>query len=479
MMSSRPPYPPTSGGDEVEILHGESIPDPYRWLEQGDDPRTQAWTASQNALTESLLAAVPARARLRARLDELLSIGALSTPEPVAGRYFYQRRDGRQNQPVLYVREGRDGEDRVLIDPNHLDAQGTTALDWFYPSEDGRLLAYGLSENGSEQSLLHVLEVDSGAPLPDRIPRTRSADLAWLPDGSGFYYTRYPAEGEVPEGEEHYHRSVFFHRLGTDSARDPLIFRPAEKEHWPGVGISPDGRWLVISVARTFDQTDLYLMDRWSGAPPVAVAQDLPASFNGEVAHGRLFMRTNLDAPTYRLYVVDPERPERERWKEIVPPRTEAVLEGVHVTARHLALDYLERAASRLRLTDHEGGNVRELRLPTLGSLFGGGAEWDGEPAGYAFIYTTYSTFKGSAGIFLEDLFVRTQFRGKGIGKALLAEVARIARDEKCYGVRWEVLDWNQPAIDFYKSLGAEFRDPWRSVSLTGDPLHQLAEKAR
>lgn len=106
-------------------------------------------------------------------------------------------------------------------------------------------------------------------------------------------------------------------------------------------------------------------------------------------------------------------------------------------------------------------------------------AEWSGEPAGYAFIYTTYSTFKGSAGIFLEDLFVRPQFRSKGIGKALLAEVARIARAEKCYGVRWEVLDWNQPAIDFYKSLGAEFRDPWRSVSLTGKPLQELAEKAR
>jgi len=106
-------------------------------------------------------------------------------------------------------------------------------------------------------------------------------------------------------------------------------------------------------------------------------------------------------------------------------------------------------------------------------------AEWNEEPAGYAFIYTTYSTFKGSAGIFLEDLFVRPQFRGKGIGKALLAEVARIAREEKCYGVRWEVLDWNQPAIDFYQSLGAEFRDPWRSVSLTGEALNKLAEKAR
>jgi len=389
MMSSRPLYPPASGGDEVETLHGESIPDPYRWLEQGDDPRTQAWTASQNALTESLLAAVPARARLRARLDELLSIGALSTPEPVAGRYFYQRRDGRQNQPVLYVREGRDGEDRVLIDPNQLDAQGTTALDWFYPSEDGRLLAYGLSENGSEQSLLHVLEVDSGAPLPDRIPRTRSADLAWLPDGSGFYYTRYPAGGEVPEGEEHYHRSVFFHRLGTDSAGDPLIFRPAEKEHWPGVGLSPDGRWLVIGVARTFDQTDLYLQDLVAGTPPVPVAKDVAATFDGEVVRGRLYLRTNLDAPTYRLYVVEPERPAREGWREIVPPRTDAVLDGFRIAGSTLALSYLERAASRLRLADLEGNGVREVALPTIGSLFGLSGEWDGDELYYGF--TSYT----------------------------------------------------------------------------------------
>src|SRR3954447_3935094 len=388
-MSSRPSYPPTSRGDEVEILHGESIPDPYRWLEQGDDPRTQAWTADQNALTESLLTAVPGRARLRARLDELLSIGALSTPEPVAGRYFYQRRDGRQNQPVLYVREGRDGEDRSLVDPNRLDAQGTTALDWFYPSEDGRLLAYGLSENGSEQSLLHLLEVDSGAPLPDRIPRTRAADLAWLPDSSGFYYTRYPAPAEVPAGEEHYHRAVYFHRLGTDPAGDPQVFRPAEKEHWPGVGLSPDGRWLVIGVARTFDQTDLYLQDLAAGTPAVPVASDLPATFDGDVVRGRLYLRTNLDAPTYRLYLVDPERPAREGWREIVPPRADAVLDGFRVIGPALALSYLARAASRLRLSDLEGNGVREVALPTIGSLFGLSGEWDGDEVFYGF--TSYT----------------------------------------------------------------------------------------
>jgi prolyl oligopeptidase len=380
-----PSYPSTPTSDAVETLHGETIPDPYRWLEDGESPGTQTWTEAQNALTRSYLDAVPGREDLHRRLDQLLAIGAISVPTPARGRYFYQRRDGRQNQPVLYVRRGVHGEDRAVIDPNALDPAGTIALDWYYPSDDGRLLAYGLSENGSEQSVLQVLDVDTGTILGDRIPHTRAADLAWLPDSTGFYYTRYPAPGDAPEGEEHYHRAIYLHGLGSDPAGDPLVFKPAEKEHWPSVGISPDGRWLVIGVARTFDETDLYLQDLRSGAAPVAVAKDLPASFEGEVAHGRLFMRTNLDAPTYRLYVVDPGRPGRDGWREIVAPRPDAVLEGVRVTADRLALSYLERASSRLRLTDHEGRNGREVPLPTLGSLFGAGAEWDGRELFYGF----------------------------------------------------------------------------------------------
>ncbi len=378
-------YPPTPTNDTTDLLHGETIPDPYRWLEDGESPETRAWTERQNALTEAYLAAIPSRETIRRRLDELLAIGALSVPAPVRGRYFYQRRDGRQNQPVLYVRDGVEGEDRVAIDPNALDPAGTTALDWFYPSDDGRLLAYGLSQDGSEQSVLHLLEVDSGRLLPDRIPRTRSADLAWLPDGSGFYYTRYPAPDEVPEGEEHYHRALYFHLLGADPAGDALVFQPAQKEFWPGVSISPDGRWLLVGVARTFDQTDLYLQDRAAQGPLAPVAVDLPASFDGEVAHGRLFLRTNLDAATYRLYVVDPERPARSAWREIVAPRPDAVLDGIKVAGDRLALSYLERASSRFRLADLEGAQQWEIELPTLGSLFGIGAEWDGRELFYGF----------------------------------------------------------------------------------------------
>jgi prolyl oligopeptidase len=381
-------YPPTRTVDTVDVLHGEPIADPFRWLENGDDPETRAWTERQNALTEAYLAQCPARPAIRRRLDELLAIGAISVPTPARGRYFYQRRDGRQNQPVLYVRDGLTGDDRAVVDPNALDPAGTTALDWYFPSDDGRLLAYGLSQNGSEQSVLHLLDVADGTLLPDRIPRTRAADLAWLPDASGFYYTRYPAPGDVPEGEEHYHRAIHFHPLGADPAADPLIYRPGQKEYWPGVSLSPDGRWLLIGVARTFDQTDLYLGDRSGGALApalVAVAEGLDASFDGEVAHGRLFLRTNLDAPTYRLYEVDPAQPARGRWRELVPPRPDAVLEGVRVLGHGLALSYLERASSRLRLTELDGGVRQEIALPTLGSLFGLGGEWDGTELLYGF----------------------------------------------------------------------------------------------
>jgi prolyl oligopeptidase len=380
-----PDYPDTPATVVTEILHGEEVADPYRWLEDGDSPETRLWTEQQNAVTEAYLAAAPGRDRIGRRLQDLLAIGVLGVPTPRQGRYFYLRRDGRQNQPVLYWREGVGGSDRVAIDPNALNEAGTTALDWYYPSEDGRLLAFGLSEDGNEDSVLHLLALDTGRQLPERIPRMRAASVAWLPDSRGFYYTRYPAAGEVPAGEEQYHRTLYFHRLGTDPAADPLVFQPAAKEHWPGAALSPDGRWLLVSVARTFDQVDLYLQDRTSGGELVPVARDLPASFEGEIAHGRLFLRTNLDAPTYRLYVVDPERPDRSSWREIIAPRPDAVLESVAVAGGRLALGYLERASSRLRLTDLDGRQVQEVALPTLGSLFGLGAEWNGRELFYGF----------------------------------------------------------------------------------------------
>ena len=381
----RPDYPPTRTDDVIDELYGERIADPYRWLEDGGSEDVRRWTAAQNALTEGYLAGVGVRAAIQRRLTALLAIDALGAPAPAGGRYFYSRRRGNENQPVLYVRDGVHGVDRVLIDPNALNTEGTTALDWYFPSDDGRRLAYGLSENGSEESVLHVMDVESGATLPDRIIRTRAADLAWLPDAGGFYYTRYPRAGEVPPEEMQYHRAVYFHRLGEDPATDVRVFAPAAKEHWPGVGLSPDGRWLVATVARTFDQTDVHLQDRAAGTPLMAVVRDRPFLYEAQVVRDRLYIRTNQDASTYRLYLADATGPAPEGWREVVPPRPDAVLDGFLVTRHGLALSYLERATSRLRLTGLEGGDPQELPLPTIGSLFGWGAEPDGEELFYGF----------------------------------------------------------------------------------------------
>ncbi len=386
--------------DIVDVLHGEMVADPYRWLEDASDQGVRDWTVAQNARTEAYLAAIPARGPIRARLERLLAIGSLGVPTPVHGRYLYLLREGSQNQPVLYVRDGRDGADRVALDPNALNAEGTTALDWYYPSDDGRILAYGLSENGSERSVLRLLDLDTLHPLVDEIPDTRAADLAWLPDVSGFYYTRYPARGTVPDGDEQYHRSIYFHPLGADPAADPLVFAPVEKEHWPGVSVSPDGRWLLITVARTFDQTDLYIRDlSRTDAELVAVAKDLPASFEGQVVRGRLYIRTNVDAPTYGLYATDPEHPERSAWRVLAAPRADAVLEGAAVTRRHIALSYLERATSRLTLVDLAGEHARDIPLPAIGSMYGIGAEPEGDELFYGF-----SSYTVAPGVYRIDL---------------------------------------------------------------------------
>lgn len=378
-------YPATRTDHIVDELHGERIPDPFRWLEDSESLETLAWTEAQNATTRSYLDAVPARPAIQRRLEQLLAIGAVSAPTPTKGRYFYQRRDGTQNQPVLYVRDGVDGEDRALLDPNLLDPAGTTALDWYFPSDDGALLAYGLSEGGSEESVLRVMQVGTGTNLTDRIPDTRACDLAWLPDASGFYYTRYPRQGEVAEEERQYHRAVYFHKIGADSDGDELVFKPAQKEHWPSVSLSPDGRWLLITAARTFDQTDLYLQDRAAGGPIESVVRDLPFQFEGQLTRDALYIRSNVEGSTYGLYLADPARPARAGWRTLIAPRLDAVLDGVLLTRRHLGLSYLERASSRLFVADLDGANPRNVQLPTIGSLFGWGAEPDGEELFYAF----------------------------------------------------------------------------------------------
>src|SRR5262245_34852132 len=306
--------PPVTRTEEVvDELHGVKVADPYRWLEDGSKDDVRSWVDAQNAYTRGLLDARPGRASTRARLAQLLSIGTLTAPTPKGGRYFYTRREGEQNQPILYVRESLKGKDRVAVDPNTLSADGTAAIDWWYPSEDGALLAYGVSMSGDEKSTLRVLDVKTGKPLQDVIPHTRYCTLAWLPDKSGFYYTRYPTPGDVPADQENYNRHVFFHRLGSDWTKDPKIFGEQRKpEEIIEFTLSPDGRWMTTFVLEGWSRSDLYVKDLKSPeAPFIPVAEKMDALFQGEVRDGTLYLLTNLEAPRYQLFAVDPKKPER------------------------------------------------------------------------------------------------------------------------------------------------------------------------
>jgi prolyl oligopeptidase len=353
-----------------ETVQGHKIVDPYRYLENADDPATTLWVDHELAYTRSLLDPLPGREKINARLTQLLSIGSIGIPQAGGKYYFHTRRDAGQNQPILYVREGLNGEDRVLLDINKLSADGTVALDWWYITEDGKYLAYGTSPNGSEESTLRIIEPATGKTLPDTIERTNAASLAWLLDDSGFYYTRYPKKGEVPEGQEVYHRRVFFHALGTDPAKDPLIFGEGRKiEEWPDISLSDDDRWLVIAAGDGITKVNLFLLDRQSKNAPVEITTGKDSLYGAEVFRNKLYIMSNEGAPHFRVFVADAANPKREHWKELIP-ESDAVMQGASVAGGKLLVQYEHNVASELKVFSLDGKKLAEIPQPALGNVY-------------------------------------------------------------------------------------------------------------
>ena len=249
----------------------------------------------------------------------------------------------------------------------------------------GTRLAYGLSQHGSEESTLSVRDVATGKDLPDRIERTRHAAVAWTPDGKGFYYTRYPKPGTVPAGDENYHRHVYYHALGTDPANDPKIFGAGrDKEDWPDVALSPDGRWLVVTVSKGWSMSEVYLKDRAKDGPWVPVVEKVEALYAPVIRNDVLYIHTNEGAPRYRVFKADPANPDRKNWTELIPEGPD-VLDSFTAVGDKLVGLYMHKASSRLRLFDRTGKPVHEVELPTLGSIEGLGAEWDGRELLFGF----------------------------------------------------------------------------------------------
>lgn len=384
--TATPSGPPKA---KVEIatddLHGHKISDPYRWMENADSPETQEYVRAELAYTRSLLGPLPGREKIHARLTQLLSIGNVGTPQVGGDWYFYTRREGMQNQPVLYVRKGLQGADRVLVDVNALAADGTVALDWWQISHDGKYVAYGTSPSGSEKSTLHVIDTATGTLLTDTIEETRACSLAWKLDDSGFYYTRYPMKGEVPAEEENYHRRVYYHALGSDAARDPLIFAPKDAQDWPDISLSNDGRWLTIVSEQGWTKNELYLKDLQSSAEPVTVISGKNFLYSAEVFNDVMYIVTNEDAPHYKVFAAPAETPGQNHWKLLIPESQDAVLQGVEIIGGKLVAEYEKNVSSLLKVFSVEGKALAEVPLPGIGSVAGVGGQWDSKEAFFGF----------------------------------------------------------------------------------------------
>jgi prolyl oligopeptidase len=373
-----------------EIIHGHRVVDPYRWLENASDPETEEYVRQELVYTRSVLNRLPGRQQTQQRITQLATIGTITAPQIAGKLYFYTRREGTQNQPVLLVRQGLHGKDRALVDVNQLAADGTVALDWWFPSDDGKYIAYGTSASGSEESVLHVIESATGQVLPDTIERTRFASIAWKKDNSGFYYTRHPKKGDVPAGEEAYHVKVFYHAIGSDPVQDPLIFGEGRNpQDIPQVALADDDdRWLLIMVFEGWAKSEMYLQDLKAGTAPVELTNGKAFLYSAEVFRGKLYITTNEDAPWFRVFTVDATNPRRAAWKEIIP-QSDAVLKGVRVFGGTLLAQYERNASSQLKLFALNGRESAEIRLPTIGTVNTLGGRWDRSEAFFDFVSFT------------------------------------------------------------------------------------------
>ena len=382
-MAVRPAPPLTRVEDVVEVLHGVEVHDPYRWLEEESASEVREWVAAQQAHARAYLDALPERPAVEARLREVMDVGALGPSRPRGGYRFFLRREPGADQARLLVEEGSGA--RVLLDPNPLSPDGTSTIDWWYPSDDGELVAAGISEAGSEDSVLWLVETASGRVLPDRIDRCRWSALAFEPDGKAFLYTRGPAPGTVPADELAYHRHLYRHVVGTDPDSDRYLFgRDRDKTHFPiGISVSADGHWTVLALGCGTLRTAVFLRRGEGAFEPIfdGPEQRLEPWFAGD----RLLAMTNIDAPNWRLVEIDPEQPEPEHWREVIPEGEDVLVWAV--VAKGAIVAHRMRAA-RSRLEVHVGRDRSPVALPEFCSVLGLGADTEVEQ-----VYVTVEEF--------------------------------------------------------------------------------------
>jgi len=367
-------YPKTRVEDLIEELHGHKIADPYRWMEDLESDEVRAWIDAQNELTFDFLKKSPLREKIQGRMTELWDYEKYSPPTKRAGRYFFTYNNGLQKQDVLYWMEKLEDEPKVLLDPNTLSEDGTVALSDSAVSRDGRYLAYGLADAGSDWQTWHIRRVDDGQDLGDKIEWVKLSGASWDAESQGFFYSRYDApQGDALKQANYYHK-LYFHKMGTDQSADRLIYERPDQKEWGFDGqVTEDGRYLIIYVWHgTAPENAVFYLDL---SDPDAEVVELLPNFDAEYVlvgnHGnRFFFKTDQHAPQNRLVAMDIAQADPDHWQELIPEDLDK-LEFVDFIGERFICTYLHHAAYQVRFFKVDGTPDGTLALPGLGTVIG------------------------------------------------------------------------------------------------------------
>jgi prolyl oligopeptidase len=407
MASPKPKPPKARRIDCFTQLGDRLINDPYRWMED-DSPDLQAWVREQHEHTIAQLSSLPVRDAIRKRLEVLMTTAAKGPITKAGSRYFFRRRLADQELPALYCRDTPNDAARLLIDPTKLSSDSSITIADIHPSPDGSLLAYRLCKSGSSNMSLHVMDVDSSEQLPDVIPgdvnpvahvwHTKNR-VAWVPDSSGFYYTRCPQN--TPVAESRFHHKLYFHQVGKDWRDDELVFGEAiEREQSPFPVVSADGRYVAVLVqdlSGVAPRSELQVLDRRD--PQRAffpIVRDVEAFINAAVFHrDRLYIQTNDEAPQGKVVAFKLA----DFSTATVIPAGAYALRSWTTVADYLFVETIEDVSSRLRVFDLEGNFVKQIELPYLGSISG----FNAEPESDGLLFS-FSSFVRPRAVYRVDL---------------------------------------------------------------------------
>lgn len=401
-MQAQVQYPLTEKEAVTDDYFGTKVLDPYRWLEDDNAAATKKWVMEQNKVTNAYLATIPFRDRIKARLEELWNYPKYGAPFKKGNWYYFYKNDGLQNQAVLYRTKDLDATPEIFLDPNTLSKEGIVALNGISFSKSGKLLAYSLSKAGSDWTEIFLMDVESKKLLDDKIEWTKFGGAAWKGD-EGFYYSAYDKPDEQSKlSKANEYQKVYFHKIGTPQLEDQLIYE--DKEHpnrYVNCGLTEDERFLVLNISAGTSGRELWYRDLQD--PGQSAFKLLVKGFDTESNvvdndEGKLLVKTNYGAPNFRVVAVDPQNPARENWKTIIPEQKEVLL-GVGTGGGNLFTSYLKDASSRVYQYDYKGRQIREIKLPGIGTAGGFGAEKDDK----AFYYS-YSSFATPPSIYKYDI---------------------------------------------------------------------------